>query len=351
MLFSVVSILSLGAISLAHPLVVLQERAPGCNADNLLRALRNPTNLPAALPFCSKYLDLPAITQNVTIAGHTVTVTVPPSSTTGAPIKKRCTTTPGASVPLPTFVSATYVPSQISSACGCLTIPLLTATIATSDPAATETVTVTGPAITGPVLTTPTPIPGCNANPVAGGTGPQNDLDDVSCKVDLPFNVKVYGYSSSVVYVNTNGLLWLGAEAIGEGTASYVQYYTGGNSPNLPLGPNTLPDVAILPFWADLVLRHQRNQGIWYQVFGTAGSRTAKFEYILDDENTNTDAYHFVITLSENTNKVIFNYYKVSSSATVGIQKKSANKALVFGGTVAAGSQLTFDSQANSIQS
>jgi hypothetical protein len=41
------------------------EDRDSCHADNLLRLLRTPTNLPEALPFCSSYLHYPASTSVV----------------------------------------------------------------------------------------------------------------------------------------------------------------------------------------------------------------------------------------------------------------------------------------------
>lgn len=52
----------------------LEERG-SCNADNLLRLLRTPTNLPEALPFCKTYLSLPTAGATVIIGTTTRTVT------------------------------------------------------------------------------------------------------------------------------------------------------------------------------------------------------------------------------------------------------------------------------------
>ncbi|KAK6361535.1 hypothetical protein TWF730_005255 [Orbilia blumenaviensis] len=179
-----------------------------CNADNLLRLLRTPSNLPEALPFCSTYLGLPASTITVSTVTPTVTsyttkvaietalftelpivsstltatetsvivqtttITVEPQQTITAidrrEIGRRCsssTTTTRASTtsrvtttkyttPLAEKVTgATYPPSRISSACSCLTIPIEISSVTATAPGVTEVITVPSTSSTSETVT------------------------------------------------------------------------------------------------------------------------------------------------------------------------------------------------------
>jgi len=157
-----------------------------CNADNLLRLLRTPTNLPAALPFCSTYLKAPrrtvtastltptsiaatvtptqtvvvtdTVTQTLTsyttvqttdvffstlsnvqvstiVAQSTVVVTS--TSTIDANQRRAAPTTA-----LSDRVTSSYDAIRISSACNCLTIPLQDTSVTATAPIQLETVTV-----------------------------------------------------------------------------------------------------------------------------------------------------------------------------------------------------------------
>lgn len=162
------------------PIALELEERGSCNADNLLRLLRTPSNLPEALPFCSSYLHNPATTVAVSTVTPTeteyntvvltttstetsyttdissieptetlsttlvatltdvvtqtslVTTTVSPV----APIKRAA-----AKTPLSQQVTASYDPSRISSACACLTIPVSTASVVSTAADVTTTLT------------------------------------------------------------------------------------------------------------------------------------------------------------------------------------------------------------------
>lgn len=180
---------------------VIEDRG-SCNADNLLRLLRTPSNLPQALPFCSSYLNLPASTivaGTVTPTGteyNTAINTVSPTatslttqvdsveptetvSTTDVSTKTDLLTVTSeattittvtvaaparraAKTPLSQQVTETYDASRISSACACLTIPYSLSSVTTTAASVTTTVTVetttTAPEVTivNTVLTTTT---------------------------------------------------------------------------------------------------------------------------------------------------------------------------------------------------
>ncbi|KAK6357772.1 hypothetical protein TWF718_002078 [Orbilia javanica] len=380
MLVSLVSLLALGASALAHPL--LEERTgDGCNADNVLRLLRATQRVDDSIAFCSQYLDLPAIT-----------TTVPPKPTATAVVtltefrfttvtetfvvtktdvefekrlKKRCsstTTTTTKSISTPGYILSTSIdPSRLSSACSCLTIPLLTRTVTATDLPGTlttslsvtetetvtrwvlktETATITAPSL---VLASPTSVWGLDINSPA-----EFNDDDNFYRIEIPFEAEVYGLKSNYVFASVNGLIWLDEFSRG----NYWYYHTDGdtNGANLPLGHDDLPDVAILPFWSDLFINGGKVQGIYYEISGN----TITLEYIVSAYGSTSNDYHFTVALSNN-NKVTVTYYNVlnSEDGTVAIQKKSSNDAIVWsrnGNNVAAGLTLEFDTTAGTVNS
>jgi len=176
-LFLGVSLVSSAPVS-PNPAQVLQERNL-CNADNLLRLLRNPDNIQAAITFCSSYLNLPPrtitvvtvtptqtqdqtitvteveqVTRTVTdVNSYTDTVTGVSTSVTATTTTEVATATETIyttvikqrrrrtnSTPLPDRI-LTYPPDRISSACSCITIPVSISSVTYTAPPVTVTVT------------------------------------------------------------------------------------------------------------------------------------------------------------------------------------------------------------------
>ncbi|KAL7931410.1 hypothetical protein V8C35DRAFT_310336 [Trichoderma chlorosporum] len=188
------------AVLLAVPRLVQATPALGCRArctaDDFLRLIRSPSNLPEALPFCSEYLHLPASTitaqtvtptttvystifsdvsptitidtesidtviptQTITITSvHTETSIVTDTSfttelvtVTAAAAQRR-----DVSTPLSQQITQSYGSSKISSGCACLTIPIstvsVTATAQTVTVTETQQFTTTAPVVTQTVI-------------------------------------------------------------------------------------------------------------------------------------------------------------------------------------------------------
>ncbi|KAK6355746.1 hypothetical protein TWF718_000134 [Orbilia javanica] len=168
--------------SAPNPVHILKERtgSNGCNADNLLRLLRNSDNIGEAVVFCSTYLNLPGTT--ITVATVTPTLTI--SETTVVTITDEaketltetitftdtdtvvdtvteCATITNTATKTDTLYTtitnnnyvkrnthapltervATYPPERISSACSCLTVPLEIIPVTYTAPAVTVTAT------------------------------------------------------------------------------------------------------------------------------------------------------------------------------------------------------------------
>ncbi|EGX45303.1 hypothetical protein TWF173_010967 [Orbilia oligospora] len=378
MLLSLVSLLALGASSLAHPLLEERTGSSGCNADNVLRLLRATQRVDDSIAFCSQFLDLPASTHTVTPAPTatayvTVTTEIQTSTVTETfvwtetdvefeKLRKRCTstTTTTKSISTPGYILSTSIdPSRLSSACQCLTIPLATITVTdlpgtlTNSVSATETETETKytvktetTTITAPSLALASPTAVCcggNVNAPAHA-----DIDDAYYRIEVPdFEVEVYGVKSHHVFASVNGLIWLDEFSQG----NYWYYFTEGDTEGAPLphGPDDLPDVAILAFWSDLLINGGKVQGIYYQISGDS----ITLEYVVSAYGNTDNDYHFLVTLSNN-NKVTIKYLHVlnSEDGVVAIQKKSDDAVILWsnhGSNVETGLTIEFDTTAGTV--
>jgi hypothetical protein len=355
-------VLSVGSqIASAVPIDLLEERSgEGCNANNVLRSFRATQRLADTLPFCSDFLGLPKITQTaafVPTASVTVTQTMTITTLATETETKTVISFEKRAISTPSFIlTQSLEPSVISSACNCLTIPLATTTFTPSGVTSfsqtatetvtsyvTETATVTNVA-SSLVLASPTAIAG-NTNGVA-----PYDVDDAYDRIELDFEVEVYGFKSNLIFIGTNGLLWLDENSLG----AFQIFYT--DSPgSLPKGPVELPDIAILPFWADLLVKEGAFQGIFYEVTGSSGSHVVTFEYLVTSYDDKSVTYHYTVAFAEaEPNKVKVEFIEVTDSTigTVAIQHASSNQVVLYsrnGNTVTNGLTLEFDTAAGTV--
>ncbi|GME43160.1 carbohydrate-binding-like protein [Neofusicoccum parvum] len=183
-------------------------------------------------------------------------------------------------------------------------IPLTTAVVTRTTTETVSTVsTLTIPAV---ILSSPTTIV----------SGHNTNSDDNYYRLDLPFPISAYGVSSSTVYLSDNSVLYWGG-----GNGGYYVNYA------LPYG--AFGQAALFGLWDDLYVYYGTDQGIYYDVTGTVGSRKVVFEFYTSAYVRPTEFYHFTITMYENNPGVaVFKYYNVFSSgysATVGAQKTGGN--------------------------
>ncbi|EKG12540.1 hypothetical protein MPH_10340 [Macrophomina phaseolina MS6] len=188
-------------------------------------------------------------------------------------------------------------------------IPLTTAVVTRTTTETVSTVsTLTIPAV---ILASPTTI-------VSGST---TSSDDEYFRLELPFSIRAYGVDSSVVYLTDNSVLyWPSSDTSLNNGWDYVNY-------QLPYTTTSFGDAALFGLWDDLYVYYGTNQGIYYDVTGTVGSRTVVFEFYTSAFVRPTEFYHFTITMYENNPGVaVYKYYDVYQSgysATVGAQKRS----------------------------
>jgi hypothetical protein len=102
----------------------------------------------------------------------------------------------------------------------------------------------------------------------------------------------------------------------------YTNTITGVTYPNYCFG-----DLIAFGLWDDLYLTPTTQQGIYYQIDGTAPSRRTSFEFYLGRSGDPTLFYHFLMNFYENRPNVVnYQYINVTDSgidATVGVQRFS----------------------------
>ena len=105
---------------------------------------------------------------------------------------------------------------------------------------------------------------------IAGAGGSSSvlaDTDDGAALLTLPFGFQFYGHVYTTVCVSANGLLTFVAPGAACGSA--VDFANADLSVAGP--PGDAP--AIMPLWSDLTFQVPGAGAVYYQTFGTAGSR------------------------------------------------------------------------------
>jgi hypothetical protein len=175
--------------------------------------------------------------------------------------------------------------------------------IATRTQHVTELITYTPIPVPTIALLRPTPM----AGDVNGGS---RYIDDEVFRVSLPVALTLYNQSSTNVMVSSNAVLGLGTI---DSSLGYQQ---------LPIGQFRGP--TIMGLWTDLLVMPGTQQGIYYQVSGSAPSRQTTFEYYISHYRDHSAYYHFLIKFAEDKpNFVTLQYLDVSdqgASAVVGVQ-------------------------------
>jgi len=176
-------------------------------------------------------------------------------------------------------------------------------------------------------------------------------VDDEAYSVVLPVNLTMYGQSSANIRVSSNGLLGLGdlnQEYLNTplpygGGVDYSKYPQCAQQPqpqpvqeaNVTAWPNTcFGDVVAAGLWGDQYIYQGTQQGIYYQVDGSAPARQTSFEFYLSSFDDSTQFYHFLVKFYENRpNIVTFQYVNVTDlgvSNTVGVQMYSGTFSKTF---------------------
>ncbi|KAI7153132.1 uracil-DNA glycosylase [Hortaea werneckii] len=282
---------------------------------------------------------LTAQPQNVTIQGQnqtqTVTVSAPPQTYTET---------------LPAETQTLTLPPETTSILG----PTVTATYT---PSSSEASSSTRPSFSGSVslaLASPTAIIGdLSGSPV--------DYDDVvSSEIELPFQIWLYSQSSANVRVSTNGVVGF-TTLNNEFDNIDLPYFGFSNCSTIPSedgsGSDTcFTDTAALPLWADLYIYNGTQQGIYYEITGTAPNRQVSFEFYESLYSDPTQSYHFLVHFLEaSTNYVTFEYLDISDwgcTATVGVESLSGGNRYsqysYLQGVIYPGLQITFNTNTGS---
>ncbi|RMY22458.1 hypothetical protein D0867_02699 [Hortaea werneckii] len=299
---------------------------PTLRANASIETLRT-TETPTAQP------------QNVTIQGQnqtqTVTVSAPPQTYTET---------------LPAETRTLTLPPETTSILG----PTVTATYTPSSGAASSSAR---PSISGSVtlaLASPTAI-------IGDLSGSSVDYDDVvSSEIELPFQIWLYSQSSVNVRVSTNGVVGF-TTLNNEFDNIDLPYFGFSNCSTIPSedgsGSDTcFTDTAALPLWTDLYIYNGTQQGIYYEITGTAPNRQVSFEFYESLYSDPTQSYHFLVHFLEaSPNYVTFQYLDISDwgcTATVGVESLSGGSRYsqysYLQGVIYPGLQITFNTNTGS---
>lgn len=137
-------------------------------------------------------------------------------------------------------------------------------------------------------------------------------VDDQVFSVSLPVALTLYGQSSTKVEVSSNGALGLGdINPVIVGQQMPIEGWVG---------------PAVLGLVADLLIYRGTQQGIYYQVSGSAPNRQTTFEFYIGQYSA-LGYYHFLIKFAEDKpNIVTYQYLDVSDNgayAAVGVQSNN----------------------------
>ncbi|CAD0109424.1 unnamed protein product [Aureobasidium uvarum] len=170
----------------------------------------------------------------------------------------------------------------------------------------------TAPGVPAIALAQPTAI-------VGDVNGAPYDVDDNSYAVVLPVDITLFGESGVNVQLSVNGFINLGS-------------------------------VTAYGFYEDLYIYKGTQQGIYYEVSGSAPHRQTVFEFYVSSYGDSTQYYHFLMKFAEDKpNIVTYQYLSVSDKgqyAAVGVRSTNLNQATMLSspqGMICPGLQLTFD--------
>ncbi|KAJ9613116.1 hypothetical protein H2200_003057 [Cladophialophora chaetospira] len=222
--------------------------------------------------------------------------------------------------------SSTSITTTITTS---TTIDTTTNTITTIT-TGTTTIDITTTIATSTIATTTTGIPNPpyvynpNGTPTAGipnptyaydpDTDPHGGEDDNWNSQVIPVAVSLYGFSSSTLWLSSNGIISL------SGPDQYYPYGAGLPSSDIP-DPD-IPNDTAAPFWYDLVLDPGRGHGIWWSYV----NGIVYVEYICTSFSDSSRYFHFQVEFPTATpNIVVYRYYEMNTNvyAFFGVQKDS----------------------------
>lgn len=148
--------------------------------------------------------------------------------------------------------------------------------------------------------------------------------DNTTERVELPFQIPLYGKTYGTAWVGTNG------------TVSFGGAHTGDINSDLPSAAT--PNAALYPFWDDLVVGAAgTGSGVFTSVTGTAPHRSFVIEWRqVSHWSAQADKFSFSAAIGED-GRVTYHYkdttgtgLKAGSSATVGVENATGTDAFKY---------------------
>ena len=204
-------------------------------------------------------------------------------------------------------------PALFLSAC-LLSSPALATTISNGGYTATDAI-----AFQWQELGTPAKTPVAGATRVLG-----NDDDAFTGAIGLGFNFSFFNQTYNQAYITSNGMLTFGSS-----TTDNINTPLGGH-----MNVSTMPLIGVA--WDDWTSTFSGTDGVYYQSFGVAGSRsfvvewrdTKKFDTA---SNSNSSPVSFEVVLYEASNAIEFRYLDMDTGGS------SVNPDASLGATATAG--------------
>jgi hypothetical protein len=142
-----------------------------------------------------------------------------------------------------------------------------------------------------------------------GGTAILAGTDDGTAYLTLPFTFQFYGVSYTGICVSSNGAAYFTPDAA---TCSSITDFANVDLSSAAT-PSDLP--AVLPFWTDLTFATPGAGAIYYQGFGTAGTRRFVIQWANAYAANSTSPVNFEIVLNEGANAITIQYQTVNLGA------------------------------------
>jgi hypothetical protein len=145
----------------------------------------------------------------------------------------------------------------------------------------------------------------------SGGASILAGTDDATAPLALPFAFRFYGQVYSVACVSSNGALYFVPT-----TSACVGFETDFANLDITAAPVPNDRAAALPYWTDLTFQVAGGGAVFYQTLGTAPARRFVVQWNNAYPQGSNSPVTFQIVLSEQGNKVLFQYKHVALSAS-----------------------------------
>ena len=145
----------------------------------------------------------------------------------------------------------------------------------------------------------------------SGGASILSGTDDGTAPLALPFGFRFYGQVYSLACVSANGALYFVTA-----TSQCAGFDTDFANVDITAAPVPNDRPAVLPYWTDLTFQVAGGGSVFYQTLGAAPSRRFVVQWNNAYPQGSSSPVTFQVVLSEQGNRVLFQYKTVALDAT-----------------------------------